>query len=282
MYPEDYDKSKSLLRSERNTDRVVGLGGGWGGGVDGNLPFLKVFIAQIASYLRIWNEGNSLPLFVAKVASSLPSRCSPSSSDSDPDNVYNGEPFYCMCYDKNKALKEVKMSVCSFSECNLVCHERAEKWMRSYRRGDSRYHFTELQNHIKRGIYSLRGKQLRLVRRHKGWLGRRDVWNKLCFPAQKNALWYSFSFCLHRRPLCRRVIGFTHDDKVGLSDPAIVKVSSFLIIARERKSQEKFSSAITQCVTTRARRRPRVIGVSWRNGEKKDYPLRVITSVFAH
>lgn len=31
--------------------------GGGGGGVGGNLPFLKVFIAQIASSLRMWNEG---------------------------------------------------------------------------------------------------------------------------------------------------------------------------------------------------------------------------------
>lgn len=70
-------------------------------------------------------------------------------------------------------------------------------------------------------IYSLRGKQLRLVRWHKGRLGWRDAWNKLCF---QDALWYSFSFCLHRRPLCwPRVIGFTHDDKVERSDPAIVK-----------------------------------------------------------
>lgn len=43
-------------------------------------------------------------------------------------------------------------------------------------------------------------------------------------------------------------MGFTHDDKVERSDPAIVKVSSFLIIACGRNSQEKFSfSYYTTC-----------------------------------
>lgn len=78
-----------------------------------------------------------------------------------------------------------------------------------------------------------------------------------------------------------RIIGFTHDDKVERSDPAIVKVSSFLIIACGRESQEKFSFPITQRVTTGALGRPRVIGVNWRSREKKDYSLHVITSVFA-
>lgn len=45
--------------------------------------------------------------------------------------------------------------------------------------------------------------------------------------------------CFHRRPLCRRVKGFTHDDKVQRSDPAIVQVSSFLINAAGGKSQEE-------------------------------------------
>lgn len=78
------------------------------------------------------------------------------------------------------------------------------------------------------------------------------------------------SFCFHRRPLCRRLIGFTHDDKVERSDPAIVKASSFLIIACGRKSQEKFSFAITQRVTSGALGRPRVIGVNWRRAERRE------------
>lgn len=103
---------------------------------------------------------------------------------------------------------------------------------------------------LKPGIYSLRRKQLRLARWHKGWLGWRDASNKLCSPAQKDALWYSFSFCFHRLPLCRRVIGFTHDDKVERSDPAFVRVSSFLIFACERRSQgEVFICYYTVCHT---------------------------------
>lgn len=102
------------------------------------------------------------------------------------------------------------------------------------------------------------------------------------FRCKRDALWYPFSLCLHRQPLCRRIIGFTHDDKVEHSHPAIVKVASFLIIACGRKSQEKLSFSITQRVPPGALGQPRVIGVAWCNREKKDYSLRVITSAFPH
>lgn len=67
---------------------------------------------------------------------------------------------------------------------------------------------------------------------HKGTarVARRLKW-ALFLGAEKTPCWHSFCFCFHRRPLCCHVIGFTHDDKVERSDPAIVQVSSFLIIS---------------------------------------------------
>lgn len=175
------------------------------------------------------------------------------------------------------------MSLNSFSTNVILCvMKTAEMDVFATFGLNSGYHFSELQKHIKPSIYSLRRKQLRAERWHKGRLGWRDASNKLCFPAQKDALWYSFSFWFHRWPLCCCVMGFSHNDKVELYDPAIVKVSSFLIIACRRKSQEKFSFAITQRVKTRVLHRPWVIGVSWQSRKKIDYSLHVITSVFAH
>lgn len=54
MYPVAYDKSNSLWPAKKWDAHRQRVGGG---GVGGNLPFLKVFIAQIASSLRMWNEG---------------------------------------------------------------------------------------------------------------------------------------------------------------------------------------------------------------------------------
>lgn len=124
-------------------------------------------------------------------------------------------------------------------------------------------------------------KTIEAVRWHKGWLGWRDAWNKLCFPAEKDALWYSFSFCFHRRPLCCRVIGFGHDDKVEHSDPAIVEVSSFLIIGLWEKNPGAFICYYTKCHN----RGIKLATGHWCHlaGQKeKDYSLRVMTSVFTH
>lgn len=59
---------------------------------------------------------------------------------------------------------------------------------------------------------------MRFLGRHKG---RRDASNELCFPVLREALCRPPS--VHRRPLCRRIIGFSHDDKFKRSQPAIVK-----------------------------------------------------------
>lgn len=63
----------------------------------------------------------------------------------------------------------------------------------------------ELRRHIKPCSYSSRGESA-----------------ALCFLAQRDVLWYFVCGCLRRRSLCRRVMGFTHDDKAERSDPTIV------------------------------------------------------------
>lgn len=45
---------------------------------------------------------------------------------------------------------------------------------------------------------------------------------ELCFPGSEGRL-VTLSLSSQTGPLCLGVIGYTHDDKVGRSDPAIVK-----------------------------------------------------------
>lgn len=184
-----------MLQSETNTD----------GEIEEELPFLKEFIAQIAGYLGIWSERrpgvdcNGLPL-VAKVASSLSSRCSPNSSQSHPEMFRTGIHFAACA-------KTVVMSRRSFAD--RLCYDAAE-----------------MNEFVMFGDISLSwGTTLsRAIIRwgENKWLVRRDAWDQLCFPSPRDALWYSFSRCLHRQSLCRHIMGFTHDDKVERSDPAIV------------------------------------------------------------
>lgn len=152
-----------MLQSETNTDRVEG---------GGELPFLKVFIAQIASYLSTWNGGKGgLELTEtashcseAKVASSVLSRCSPNSSDSDPD-MFIIWIHFTACVIRKIKLQKVMMSVYSFSEKSYrICYETAEMNVFITFGRNSRCHPSEQQNHIKPGIYSPRRKQLRLIR----------------------------------------------------------------------------------------------------------------------
>lgn len=69
----------------------------------------------------------------------------------------------------------------------------------------------------------------------------------------------------HRRPLCRHVIGFTLDDKVERSDPAIVK--SVIILNNclwEKIPGEVFTCYYTMCHNLA----DQAIGVNWQREER--------------
>lgn len=143
-----------------------------------------------------------------------------------------------MWNDKKKH-EELLMSVLSFSPDVILCVLKATQMnvisMFGWRSG---YHFPSRSATLSRTFSRWRRKQLSLAGWHKGarLMARRFKYALFCSTNEKKKMPYG-GHCLqiHRWPLCRRVMGFIHDDKVKRSDPAIVKLTSFLIIAFGRK-----------------------------------------------